>query len=215
MSTNSRSTSVLSIALMATTACLVAGCNKSSSASTAGGGSTGGTASAAAAGGSAPVGAAAAIAAATGGGGGGGVLDVSKQCKAIKPADIQALMKATLSSPTINPLECDYAGGSLKINIRLDDSDHKQYTLQASPAPGHTLTGIGDQAYWFEPVTGHTTPWLESYKGSVACEVSPADPDLTTLTYTGSMPIPTIADGDAAAYAQKEGAVCDDVFSAS
>ena len=123
-------------------------------------------------------------------------------------------MKATLAPVQVEPLECDFAGGTLKVNIRLDDAAHKQYTAQASPTPGHDVAGVGDQAFWFAPVEGHTTPWLESYKGSVACEVSPADPDQTTLTYTGNPPIVTIANSDATAYAQKEGVVCNDVFAA-
>jgi hypothetical protein len=103
----------------------------------------------------------------------------------------------------------------MKVNIRLDDASHKQYTLQASPDPAHLVQGVGDAAFWTQPVAGRTTPWLESYKGSVACEVSPADPDQTTLVYTGTPPLVTIADSDAAAYAAKEAAVCNDVFSAS
>ena len=189
-----------SVAVIAAAACLVTGCSKSSKTPSADG------AAASTGGGQAAV---AAL-----GGGGGSVLDVSKQCKAIKPADVQALMKATLAPVQINPLECDFAGGSMKVNIRLDDAAHKQYTLLASPAPGHELTGVGDQAYWFEPADGHTTPWIESYKGSVACEVSAADPPDTTIPYTGSG-IVTITEPDAAAYAAKEGAVCNDVFSAS
>jgi hypothetical protein len=197
-------THLRSLAVVAVAACLVTGCSKSSKSS-----------AAAAQGAAASTGAGQAAVAAVGGGGGGGVLDVSKQCKAIKPADAQALMKATLSAVVVNPLECDYADGTMKVNIRLDDSSHNQYTLEASPDPAHTVSGVGDAAFWFEPVTGHSTPWFESYKGSVACEVSPADPDQTTVTYTGHMPIPVISDADAAAYAQKEGAVCNDVFSAS
>lgn len=191
------------LAVVAAAACLVTGCSKSTK-----------TPSAAAQGAGATAGAGQAAVAALGGGGGGGVLDVSKQCKAIKPADAQALMKATLSAVVFNPLECDFADGTMKVNIRLDDATHKQYTLLASPTPGHELTGVGDQAYWFEPAEGHTTPWIESYKGSVACEVSAADPPDTTIPYTGNG-IYTITESDAAAYAAKEGVLCSDVFSAA
>jgi hypothetical protein len=192
-----------SFAVIAAAACLATGCSKSSAKSPAAQGAAASTGSGQSA-----------LAALGGGGGGGGVLDVSKQCKAIKPADAQALIKETLSAVVINPLECDYLGGEMKVNIRLDDSTHKEYTLQATPDPAHTVSGVGDAAFWFEPAAPHTTPWLEAYKGSVACEVSPADVDKTTLAYTGQA-IPTIADSDAAAYAQKEGAVCNDVFSAA
>jgi hypothetical protein len=207
-----------SVALVAVTVCALTGCSKSSSknpsaaaaASALAALASGGAGGAGGAGGpSVPAGAAKGLAAAL-----GGALDVSKQCKAIKPADAQALMKATLAPVQIEPLECDFAGGTLKVNITLDDAAHKQYTMQASPTPGHEVSGVGDQAFWFAPVEGHTTPWLESYKGSVACEVSPADPADTTLVFTGNPPIVTIADSDAAAYAQKEGAVCNDVFAA-
>jgi hypothetical protein len=209
MFARSHLTGVAAVAVVAVIGCVLTGCGKSSK--TPSGGSTGAAPAGASlsAGVSVPAGAARALA-----GAGGGVLDASKQCKAITTADIQALMKATLAPVQINPLECDYADGSLKVNIRLDDAAHKQYTMLASPAPGHEVTGVGDQAYWFEPVVGHTTPWFESYKGAVACEVSPADPDQTTLTYTGNPPIVTVADSDAMAYAQKEGAVCNDVFGA-
>jgi hypothetical protein len=205
------------VAIVAAAACVLTGCSKSSK-----------TPSAAPQGAAASSGAGQAAVAAIGTGGTGGTggaggitggiagaLDVSKQCKAIKPADAQALMKSTLSAVVVNPLECDYSGGDMTVSIRLDDPTHKQYTMQASPDPAHTVSGVGDAAFWFEPATGHTTPWLEAYKGSVACEVSPADVDKTTLVYTGQMPIPTVADSDAAAYAQKEGAVCNDVFSAA
>ncbi len=200
-----------SVALVAAAVCALSGCSKTSKSpsATAAAAALAALASGGAGGPSVPAGAAKGLAAAL-----GGALDVSKQCKAIKPADAQALMKATLSAVVINPLECDYAGGTMQVNIRLDDSAHQQYTLLASPDPAHTISGVGDAAFWFEPVPGHTTPQLASYKGSVACDVAPADPADTTLVYTGTPPIVTVADSDAAAYAQKEAALCRDVFAA-
>ena len=210
MSTNSRGTGVLRIALIATTACLLAGCNKNSSASTGGGGSTG--AAAAAAGGSAPAGAAAAIAAATGG---GGPLDTSKQCAAIKPADVQALMKAPVTPLVNNPGECSFYGGALKVELYKNDPTQKYYQNPVN-GPGTTpVPGVGDQAQWSAPVPGETVPWVESHKGSLTCIVSPADADQTTIPYTGTPPIVTIAPADSVAYAAKEGVLCSDAFTAS
>jgi hypothetical protein len=215
MSTNSRSASLVSIALVATTACLLTGCSKSKSAA-AGGGATGAAASiaaaAAAAGVSVPPGAAAAIAGATAK---GGPLDLSKQCAAIKPADVQALMKASVTPVVDYPGECSFYGGDLKIDIYANDPNQKFYQNPVN-GPGTTpVPGVGDQAQWFAPVPAASTPWVEAHKGSTTCTVSPADPPETTLPYTGSDPFFKIAPADSAAYAAKEGVLCNDIFSAS
>jgi hypothetical protein len=216
MSRKSRGTGLVSIALMTTAACLLTGCSKSKASSGAGdpGGAlaAAGASAAAAAGFSAPAGAAAAIAGATGG---GGALDESKQCAAIKPADVQALMKAPVT-PVVNyPGECSFYGGDLKIDLYANDPTQKYYQNPIN-GPGTTpLTGVGDQAQWFAPVPGKTTPWIEAHKGSLTCTVSPADPPETTLPYTGTDPFFTILPADSAAYAAKEGVLCQDIFNAS
>jgi len=215
MSTNSRSAGLVSIALMATTACLLSGCSKKSSA-TPGGGATGAAASvaaaAAAAGVSVPAGAAAALAGATGN---GGPLDDSKLCAAVKPADVQALMKATVTPVVNEPGECAWYGGELKIDIYANDPTQKYYQNPVN-GPGTTpVPGVGDQAQWSEPVPGATTPWIEAHKGSLTCVLSPADPPATTIPYTGSDPFFKIAAADSAAYAAKEGVLCQDIFNAS
>jgi hypothetical protein len=204
---------MVSIALMATAACVLSGCSKKSSAAPGSGGATGAAASiAAAAGVSVPPGAAAAIAGATGK---GGPLDYSKQCAAIKPADVQALMKAPVTPVVNDPGECSFYGGELKIDIYSNDPTQKYYQNPVN-GPGTTpVSGVGDQAQWFAPVPGKTTPWIEAHKGSLTCTVSPADPPETTLTYTGSDPFYTIAPADSADYAAKEGVLCEDVFAAS
>jgi hypothetical protein len=216
MSTNSRSASLVTIAFIATTACLLSGCSKKSSAATGGGGATGAAASvaaaAAAAGVSVPAGAAAALAGATGK---GGPLDDSKLCAAVKPADVQALMKASVTPVVNEPGECSWYGGDLKIDIYANDPTQKYYQNPVN-GPGTTpVAGVGDQAQWFAPVTGATTPWVEAHKGSLTCTLSPADVAETTLTYTGSDPFFKIAPADSAAYAAKEGVLCNDIFAAS
>lgn len=217
MSTNTRSAGLVSIAVMATTACLLTGCNKSSSASSKAADSgaalaAAGASAAAAAGVSVPAGAAAAIAGATGA---GGALDMSKLCAAVKPADVQALMKAPVTPVVNNPGECSWYGGDLKIDIYANDPTQKYYQNPVN-GPGTTpVPGVGDQAQWFAPVPGSTTPWVEGHKGSLTLELSPADPGETTIPYTGTPPLVTIAPADSAAYAAKEGVLLNDIFAAS
>jgi hypothetical protein len=216
MSSNSRSTGLVTIALMATTACLLTGCSKSKASSGAADPgaalAAAGASAAAAAGVSVPAGAAAAIAGATGA---GGALHESKLCAAIKPADVQALMKAPVTPAVNNPGECSYYGGDLKVDIYANDPTQKYYQNPVN-GPGTTpLTGVGDQAQWFAPVPGKTTPWIEAHKGSLTCATEPADPPETTMPYTGTDPFYTIAPADSATYAAKEGVLCQDVFNAS
>ena len=188
MSTKSRLMTVTNLALVASTACLLTACNKSSSASTPG--AAGATAA-------------------------GGPLDSSKQCAAIKPADVQAVMKAPAPAVQNFPGECSFYGGDLKIDIYPNDPTQKYYQNPVN-GPGTTpLTGVGDQAQWYAPVSGATTPWIEAHKGSLTCVVSPADVAETTIPYTGSDPFFKIAPADSAAYAAKEGALCNDIFGAS
>jgi hypothetical protein len=217
MSTNSRSAGLVSIALMTTAACLLSGCSKSKSSASAAGDSgaalaAAGASAAAAAGVSVPAGAAAAIAGATGA---GGALDESKLCAAIKPADVQALMKAPVTPVVNNPGECSFYGGDLKIDIYANDPTQKYYQNPVN-GPGTTpVPGVGDQAQWFAPIVGTNTPWIEAHKGSTTCVVSPADPPETTIPYTGTDPFEKIATADSAAYAAKEGVLCNDIFNAS
>jgi hypothetical protein len=208
MSTKSRLITVTNLALVASTACLLTACNKSSSASTPG--AAGATAAAGAV--SAPAGAAAAIAAATGK---GGPLDSSKQCAAIKAADVQALMKAPATAAQNFPGECSFYGGDLKIDIYPNDPTQKYYQNTVNGPGTMPLSGVGDQAQWFAPIVGTNTPWVEAHKGSLTCVVSPADPPETTIPYTGTDPFEKIAPADSAAYAAKEGVLCNDIFSAS
>src|SRR5476649_1485060 len=138
MSTNSRSTGLVSIALMATAACLLTGCSKNKASSGAGDPgaalAAAGASAATAAGVSVPAGAAAALAGATGK---GGPLDSSKQCAAIKPADVQALMKAPVTSVVNNPGECSFYTGALKVELYSNDPTQKYYQNPVN-GPGTT-----------------------------------------------------------------------------
>jgi hypothetical protein len=206
MSTKSRLVAVTNLALVASTACLLTACSKGGSSAAAAPANTAAGAV------SAPAGVAAAIAGATGK---GGPLDESKMCAAIKPADVQALMKAPVTPVQNFPGECSYYGGDLKIDIYANDPNQKYYQNPVN-GPGTTpVPGVGDQAQWFAPVAGMTTPWVEAHKGSLTCTISPADPPETTLPYTGSDPFFKIAPADSVAYAAKEGVLCNDIFAAS
>jgi hypothetical protein len=220
MSTKSRLTIAANLVLVATSACVLTGCSNSGSSGSPSTGTAAATSTAAAAvaaaasaaGVSVPAGAAAALAGATGA---GGPLDTSKQCAAIKPADVQVLMKAPVTKVVDYPGECSFYGGDLKIDIYPNDPNQKFYQNPVN-GPGTTpLSGVGDQAQWFAPVPGGTTPWVEAHKGSLTCELSPADVAETTIPYTGSDPFFKIAPADSAAYAAKEGVLCQDIFNAS
>jgi hypothetical protein len=188
----------------ASTTCIVAGCSKSSSPSSVG----------AADATTAATGAAAAAASAIANAVGGGSLDMSKQCAAMKSADVQALMKAPVTPVVVNPGECSFYGGDLKIDLYPNDPTQKYQNPVGGPNTT-ALSGIGDQAQWFQPVSGASTPWVEAHKGSLTCVLSPADASETTMTYTGSEPFYTITPTAAAAYAQEEGKLCTDAFGAS
>jgi hypothetical protein len=184
----------------------LAACSSGASSSSGGGGagSTGGGATAATGG--------AAVTNALGGAA-AGQLDVSKQCAAIKASDVAALFKSDPGTMTIQPLECDWPGDVLKVSLWLDNPD-KYYGDQTKGGTTTPLPGVGDQAVWFQPVPDHTMPWVVARKGSVTCEVLPPDdPTTTTIAYSGTAPIFTIAAADAAAWAQKQAAICQDVFS--
>jgi hypothetical protein len=124
-------------------------------------------------------------------------------------------MKAPVTPVANFPGECSFYGGDLKIDIYANDPTQKYYQNPVN-GPGTTpVPGVGDQAQWFAPVPGATTPWVEAHKGSTTCTISPADPPETTLAYTGSDPFFKIAPADSAAYAAKEGVLCNDIFAAS
>ena len=115
----------------------------------------------------------------------------------------------------IDPLECDFAGGTLKVNITARrHRAHSNTPCRRVTDPATQSAASVTQAFWFAPVEGHTTPWLESYKGSVACEVSPAEPADAAIpsdrrrtpdNRPGPTPAPT---------RPRKASLCNDVFAA-
>jgi hypothetical protein len=149
---------------------------------------------------------------------GSSIMDSSKKaCDGIKPADVQALLKASASAVTVNPFECGWNQGAVTVTIYLGDTTDKYYDDQTSNlgSDGNGSLSVGDKAVWFQPVAGRTVPMMVSHQGSNTCEVQlSADPPATTLAYTGSDPFFTIKQADAESYAAKEGQLCSEVFSA-
>ncbi|MGH2631922.1 MAG: hypothetical protein ACRDG3_00810, partial [Tepidiformaceae bacterium] len=139
-------------------------------------------------------------------------------CGRIARADAQALLPATIKSAADDVLgDCIFTtngGAPLTITTYSSDPD-QQYYKTLSGAADHQISGIGDEAYWNEPVPGRTSPELNAHKGDVTCVIQPNDPPDTTLktTPSGAGDLYTVTDADALAYVQLMGKVCNDVFS--
>jgi hypothetical protein len=147
----------------------------------------------------------------TAGVGNNGSVD-AKVCAAIAN-DVAAITK-NVSSPATFPGQCAFDGGATTVTFFLNDPQHTDVTNVIGTG-AQTISGIGDGAVWIDS-NGQMVPNLGAWKGSVSCLVQP-DSDATddTVPFTGTPPFIKIADADAAAYAQKLGAVCNDVFTAA
>jgi hypothetical protein len=147
---------------------------------------------------------------------GGVTQSTGKYCSAIKTADVQVLVKATVAQPVVEPDECDWLGGQLKVTIYANDSSEKYYKEQSTDlGAGTALSGVGDEAAIIEPIVGKTTPSVIAHKGSLTCNAtSPSEMSDTTMTYTGSSPFYDATPASETAYAAKLGVLCADVFSA-
>jgi len=143
----------------------------------------------------------------TAGVGNNGSVD-AKVCAAIA-TDVGAITK-NVSNPATFPGQCAFNGGATTVTFYLNDPQHTYMTVT-----GTAISGIGDSAQWADG-GGQLVPSLGAWKGSVSCVVQPdSDPTDDTFPFTGSPPFIKIADADAIAYAQKMGAVCNDVFAAA
>lgn len=142
-------------------------------------------------------------------------LDVSKLCAAVKSADIQKLFKAATPKLAVEPGECDWGGGDITVDIDLKDTSKQFYPGGAFSGNEPQLAGVGDEALWSQPVKGMTVPFITARKGNTDCSISPGlQVDQTSMPYTGSDPFFTIADADAQQYANEEGQICNDIFTA-
>ena len=148
--------------------------------------------------------------------------DATAVCSVVKQADVQTLLSHPITgteftgSTTYN-CAWDFVGadGSADNDIHLTfymaDDDKSSYenlndgTVQTTP-----LSGVGDEAYWFQAVAGGATPTVVAHKGSATCVIdAPADPADTTITYTPPL---NVSSGDAATFAVKMGVICTEIF---
>ncbi|MEO8798905.1 MAG: hypothetical protein ABI551_13540 [Polyangiaceae bacterium] len=153
-------------------------------------------------------------AASSGAGGGGSRIS---SCSQIPLADFQALIPQKITSvfgTTIGGCQAKL-GSSLGIaaQIYTQDADKSTYGPGLySPTP-HSISGIGEMAYWTAGTTGATGPNLHAHKGKVTCEIDSNAPPHTTMKTTpngkGSY---TVTDADQAAYAALMGKLCNDFF---
>jgi hypothetical protein len=140
-------------------------------------------------------------------------------CAKIPLADAQALTPQTLkpAADAAGIPSCLFhnAGKDVKVDYYLSDADQHFYK-SLSNSSDHQLSGVGDEAFWNEPIDGHSPPYLSAHKGNVTCTIVSNDPPDTTMKFTGppTTPLYTVTADDALAYAQLMGKVCNDVFAA-
>jgi hypothetical protein len=164
-------------------------------------------------GGNSPTGGAGAVGlpTSTAGVGNDGSVD-AKVCAALAN-DVAAITK-NVSGPATFPGQCAFNGGATTVTFDLNDPQHSGVT-DVLGTGGTAISGVGDSAEWTDG-GGHIVPTLGAWKGNVSCLVQPdSDVSNDTFPFTGNPPLVTIADADAATYAQKLGAVCNDVFAAA
>ena len=136
----------------------------------------------------------------------------AKVCAAVAK-DVAAITK-NVSDPATYPGQCAFDGGATTVTFNTNDPQHSDVTNVISTG-ANKISGVGDGAVW-DDAGGEVVPSLGAWKGSVSCIVQP-DSNVANdmVTYTGTPPFTKIADSDGAAYAQKMGAVCNDVFAAA
>jgi hypothetical protein len=136
----------------------------------------------------------------------------AKVCAAIQ-GDVAAITK-NVSDPKTFPGQCAFGGGATTVTFDVSDPQHSGVT-DVIGSNGTSIGGVGDGAVWYD-AGGTIVPSLGAWKGNVSCLVQP-DSDITNddVTYTGNPPFTKISPADGAAYAQKMGKVCADVFAAA
>jgi hypothetical protein len=136
----------------------------------------------------------------------------AKVCAAIAN-DVASITK-NVSGPATFPGQCAFGGGATTVTFFLNDPQHTDVT-DVIGTTGNQISGVGDSATWVDS-SGQGVPTLGAWKGNVSCLVQPdSDVDNDMVTHTGAMPFIKITDADGAAYAQKMGAVCNDLFAAA
>jgi len=155
----------------------------------------------------------------------------SDPCSAIKQATLSALFTIPFSKPYYSDQSCEYGLGAnanksgvaivgspetASINIIPNDGQ-AQYAAAIKPVVDVVLTplsGVGDKATFAYNSLFPKAPAVFAIKGDTYCDVE------LNLMNTSDVGLAAnsdaaIAPSDAAGLAQKEGAICNDVFSAS
>ena len=154
-------------------------------------------------------------------------------CDKISRADIQALLPAMVTGVTTSVgggsnggIVCvvETAGGvGLQVQTYPDDVNKSKFDYllgNPSSAFNHAVSGIGDEAYYFEVTsgdagTGLSSPNLVAHKGNATCGIESNDPpDTTLVTMPDGLGGFTATSSDVLAYVRLIGKVCDDVFAA-
>lgn len=144
-------------------------------------------------------------------------------CNAVKLADAQALLIPKITKVELGPTGCAFErpgqaanGDNLSVDIRTNDTDHSTYKNLQGMGKNVALSGVGDEAYWLQPVPDASGPVVSAYKGTTSCVVEPpADLSVLTIAKGGNGPIEQVTNAAAAAFAAKMGVLCNDVFAAA
>lgn len=158
----------------------------------------------------------------------GGTDLASKGCTALKLADLQAVVKTTVTKVDFTPgdaeldpnhsFRCDVNNPTLIIAIHPEDASKKTYDqdVAAENVPAVALPGVGDAAVWtavsLTPGSYTAAPDVYAHKGAVTCEIS-GDGEHLTITKQPDV-TSSIKQADAASFAGKLGVLCNDVFAA-
>jgi hypothetical protein len=160
------------------------------------------------------------------------------RCGAIPAADVKPLLHGATLSAKVGQggSTCEFvvagqqaAGGDnvyIVVNVAQNAGTaqalyHSTASQDSTFGKAHRLTHVGTAAEWgarssYEPPHPETAPPdIAAYQGPVTCTVlPPSEPQHTTLPFTmGSDGSPVITASAAATYANKEGKLCQDVFS--
>jgi hypothetical protein len=148
----------------------------------------------------------------------------TRYCTAIKLPDAQALLKGTITQDQFDPVtsvphepfDCTLltgGGGGDNLIVTITQADtFTQSVADENAGDGTPLTGVGDKAVWVQDGTLANPPIVVAIKGSLTCRVTAPSTAKTTIEYTSPNLVDRITPAAAAAFAQKMGVLCTDVF---
>jgi len=143
-------------------------------------------------------------------------------CLAIPSSAVAPLYSVKVGPPKTGFLgsTCDFVPVGMSVNdddasplfVEISVNDYGQM-YGTFNKDDHKLSGIGNKAYWDSQAPGMDAPQVVAEKGKIDCMVTTnGEVDHTTLPYTLSGGNPVITNAAAAAFAEKMGVLCADVF---